>query len=112
MNRKLVLVGAVVMLLVAAAGTLSAQQPTAGAQTPAQVYTANCAGCHGATGTPNAAMARSMGIPDFATVAAPADSVWVRAITSGKGRMPAYATRLQAPQIRALVTYIKTLHRR
>lgn len=110
MNRKLVLVGAAVML-VAAAGSLAAQQPAAGAQTPAQVYAANCAGCHGATGTPNAAMARSMGIPDFATATAPADSVWVRAITSGKGRMPAYGTRLQAAQIRAQVTFIKTLHR-
>ena len=101
----------VAVLCLAVVSAAAAQQPASAAQTPAQLFTANCAGCHGATGTPNAQMARSMGIPDFATVTAPADSVWVRAVTSGKGRMPAYGTRLQPAQVRALVGYIKTLHR-
>jgi mono/diheme cytochrome c family protein len=108
MHRKLVFLGAAV-LCVAVASVASAQQPAGGAQTPAQVFAANCASCHGATGTPNAAMARSMGIPDFATIAASPDSVFVRAITSGKGRMPAYGTRLQPAQVRALVAYVKSL---
>lgn len=109
MNAKLVAVGAAVMVVLGV-GALSAQQaPGAGVQ---QLYAANCAACHGATGTPDAAMARSMGIPDFATMPTPADSVWLRAITSGKGRMPAYGTRLQPPQVRQLVTYLKSMHRR
>lgn len=40
------------------------------------------------------------------------DSVWVRAITAGRGRMPACGSRLQPAQVRALVTYLKTFHRR
>ncbi len=100
---KLVIVA---LVLVAAAGTAQAQQ----ANPAAQLYTTNCAVCHGATGTPAAGMVRSMGaMPDFATVAAPADSVWVRAITTGKGKMPAFGSRLQPAQIRSLVAYLRTL---
>ncbi|MGD0484694.1 MAG: cytochrome c [Gemmatimonadales bacterium] len=109
MSVKHVMVGAAV-LVVMGAGALSAQQPAAAAQTPAQLYTANCAVCHGATGTPAAGMVRSMGaMPDFATVVAPADSVWVRAITAGKGKMPAMGGRLTPAQVHSLVTYLRTL---
>jgi mono/diheme cytochrome c family protein len=80
------------------------------AQTPAQTYTSTCAACHGPTGTPAAGMVRAMGaMPDFATLRAPADSVWIRSITSGKGKMPAYGGRLNPAQIRAMVSYVKTL---
>ncbi len=102
MSVKRVMVGAAVLMVFAA----SAAQ----AQTPAQLYATNCLMCHGATGTPAAGMVRSMGaMPDFATVVAPADSVWVRAITAGKGKMPAMGGRLQPAQVRALVAYLHTL---
>jgi mono/diheme cytochrome c family protein len=95
------------------AGTLRAQQPA----DAAQLYARNCASCHGATGTPNPAMARAMGaIPDFSdarAMAALSDSVLSAAITDGKGRsMPAYRARLSAEQIRAVVTYVRGLSRR
>lgn len=105
MSVKHVMVGAAA-LVVFAASAAQAQQ----AHPAAQLYTANCAVCHGAAGTPAAGMVRSMGaMPDFATVAAPADSVWVRAITAGKGKMPAMGGRLQPAQIRAVVAYLRTL---
>jgi mono/diheme cytochrome c family protein len=105
MSVKHVMVGAAV-LVVFAASAAQAQQ----ANPAAQLYTANCAVCHGATGTPAAGMVRSMGaMPDFATVAAPADSVWVRAITTGKGKMPAMGGRLTPAQVRSLVAYLHTL---
>jgi mono/diheme cytochrome c family protein len=96
-----------------AASALAAQTPAPDA---AQLWTRNCASCHGATGAPNPAMVRSMGaIPDFSnprTMAALADSTLVNAISSGKGRtMPAYRTRLTPEQIRALVAYMRSLGR-
>ena len=97
---------AAAVLVVMAAGTAQAQQ----ANPSAQLYTQHCAACHGATGTPAAGMVRAMGaMPDFATVTAPADSVWVHAITAGKGKMPAFGSRLQPAQVRALVAYLHTL---
>jgi mono/diheme cytochrome c family protein len=103
MNAKHVLAGAVVLLVVSASAA-RAQNPAAA------LYASNCAMCHGAAGTPAAGMVRSMGaMPDFATVTAPADSVWVHAITAGKGKMPAFGARLQPAQVRSLVAYLRTL---
>jgi len=103
MSAKHVLVGAVVLLVVSASAA-RAQNPAA-----AQ-YASACAMCHGAAGTPAAGMVRSLGaMPDFATVTAPADSVWVHAITAGKGKMPAFGTRMQPAQVRAMVAYLRTL---
>ena len=106
MNAKHVMMAAAVLLL-AGASTLRAQAP---APTPAQTFTTTCVACHGPVGTPSADMVRMMGaMPNFATMRAPADSVWIRSITSGKGGMPAYGNRLNPAQVRAMVTYIKPL---
>ena len=106
MNARHVIAAAALMIL-AGASALQAQTP---AQTPAQTFTTTCAACHGPAGTPNPGMVRAMGaMPDFATVRAPADSIWVRSITSGKGKMPAYGGRLNPAQVRAMVAYLKTL---
>jgi len=106
MNRKHVMAAAAVAIL-AGARALPAQTS---AQTPGQTYTATCAACHGPAGAPSAEMVRMMGaMPDFATRRAPADSIWVRSITAGKGRMPAYGGRLNPAQVRAMVAYLRTL---
>jgi mono/diheme cytochrome c family protein len=99
------------LFAIATAGALRAQQPA----DAASLYAKSCASCHGARGTPNPAMARSMpGLPDFAaaTMASVPDSALTNAIANGKGRMmTAYKTRLTAAQIASLVTYIKTFSR-
>jgi mono/diheme cytochrome c family protein len=93
----------------ATAASLSAQQPA----DAASLFAKTCASCHGAAGTPSAAMKTSMGVPDFAvaaTLASVPDSVLRATLANGKGRMmPAYKTRLTAEQITALVGYIRTL---
>lgn len=98
-----------VALGVAVAASLSAQQPSGAAS----LYGKTCASCHGAAGTPTAAMKTSMGVPDFgvaATLASLPDSVLRATVTNGKGRMmPAYKSRLTAEQITELVGYIRTL---
>lgn len=96
----------------ASAGGLRAQQPF----DAASQYAKACASCHGAKGTPNPAMARSMaGLPDLAdarAMAAVSDSALRNAISAGKGRMmTAYKTRFTPEQINALVSYIRTFSR-
>jgi len=113
MKRIASIAAAVVALALGAAATAQAQQAQA-APDAAALWARNCASCHGTAGVPNPAMVRSMGaIPDFSdahTVAGLADSTMVNVITNGKGRtMPAYRTRLTPEQVRALVTYVKSL---
>jgi cytochrome c oxidase cbb3-type subunit 3 len=109
MTTKVLLLTAVLGL--AAAVSLSAQQPV----DAAALYGKTCASCHGAAGTPSAAMKTSMGVPDFAvagTLAAVPDSVLRATVMNGKGRMmPSYKSRLTPEQIAALVGYIRTLSR-
>ena len=110
MNRKGTLV-VTATALVLGAGLLLAQQAPDGAA----LYTRNCASCHGATGVPNATMVRSLGpIPDFtaASMTSVADSTLINTITGGKNKMPAYRTRLNPEQVRAVVGYVRTLVRR
>ena len=107
--RTRIAIAAVVVAVFAGASRLSAQQA---AETPAQLYTRSCVACHGATGVPAPAMATSMGVPNFTDahgVGAKPDSVLATSIRAGKGKMPAYGTRLSADQIRHLVTYIKAM---
>lgn len=104
-TKVLVLAG---VFAFAAAGALRAQQPVDGAS----LFAKTCASCHGAKGTPVAAMAHAMpGLPDFAaaSTASVPDSVLTDAIANGKGRiMQAYKSRLSSAQIAALVQYIRT----
>ncbi len=108
MKKVVMLAG---LLIVAGAAAVRAQQPA----DAASVYAKSCASCHGAKGTPNPGMARSMHIPDLATaaVAATADSTLRNAIANGKSgtAMSGYKSRLTAAQIASLVTYIKTFGR-
>ncbi len=111
--RKNVVMTLALVGLAAAAGVAQAQTPV----DAAQLFARNCASCHGTAGTPNPAMVRSLGaIPDFTdphAIGAVPDSVLISVVTGGKRpNMPAYRGRLTADQIRALVTYLKTLAHR
>jgi mono/diheme cytochrome c family protein len=94
-----------------AAGTLAAQQPV----NAVPLFAKNCATCHGPKGAPSAAMAHSMGVPDFsnpATLAAIPDSVLRATVTNGKGRMmQAFRGRLKPEEIDALIVYIRSFSR-
>jgi mono/diheme cytochrome c family protein len=107
MTTKVLLLTAVLGL--AAVAAASAQQPV----DAAALYGKTCASCHGAAGTPSAAMKTSMGVPDFAvasTLASVPDSVVRGIVMNGKGRMmPSYKSRLTPAQVAALTGYIRTL---
>lgn len=112
MTTKLMFLSTVIAL--ASAGALQAQQAQPAPQpadSAAALYARTCAGCHGAKGTPGAAMAHST--IDFANaqvMAAVTDSALRQAVTDGKGRMmPAYKARYTAEQVNGLVSYVRSL---
>jgi cytochrome c6 len=74
-------------------------------------FKAKCAMCHGADGSGNTSMGKSMGLKDLGSPAiqSMSDADLTGAISNGKGKMPAYAGKLTAAQIADLVSYIRTL---
>ncbi|MGD0098330.1 MAG: c-type cytochrome [Terracidiphilus sp.] len=101
MIRSLLVLAAVVCL----AGTVGFAQSGGEA-----TYKAKCAMCHGATGTPSPAMAKSMGIkpasdPEMKKLTIAEIST---AIKSGKGRMKPVAG-LSDDQIKDVATFYKGL---
>jgi cytochrome c6 len=97
-------IAAIVMLL-GLMGTMSF------AQTAAETYKSKCQLCHGADGTPPAAMAKSMGIKDMKSddIQKMSDADLKGAIEKGKGKMPAFAGKLTPAQIDDLVKHIRSL---
>jgi mono/diheme cytochrome c family protein len=81
--------------------------PMAAAQAAADTYKAKCAMCHGADGMGKAAMGtKDLGSADIQKMS---DADLTAAITSGKGKMPAYKGKLTDAQIKDMVSYIRTL---
>ena len=75
------------------------------------IYKANCQSCHGATGTPNAGIAKMMGVKP-ATEYKTTEKEQIESVTKGKGKnMPAYGKKLSEDQIDALVRYVRQLKR-
>jgi mono/diheme cytochrome c family protein len=80
------------------------------AQSGDATYKAKCAGCHGATGTPSAGMAKMMGIKPASDPSIQALTVAQisTTITTGKGKMKPIAG-LSDADIKAVATYYKGL---
>lgn len=81
------------------------------AETGADTYKAKCQMCHGADGTPPAAMAKSMGIKDLKSdeVQKMSDADFKAIVEKGKGKMPAFAGKLTPAQIDDVVKYVRSL---
>ena len=84
------------------------------AQAPgADTYKAKCAMCHGADGLAATPMAKNLKVLSFkdpAMVKA-SDAQFIASTTTGKGKMPAYKGKLTDPQIKDVITYIRTLQK-
>jgi len=82
-----------------------------GAQDVASVYKQRCAMCHGADGSGNTAMGRSMKLKDLraAEVQAMTDDQLYEVIAKGKGKMPGYEKSLGADTCRQLVAYVREM---
>lgn len=88
------------------AGAVSFAQPSGEA-----VFHAHCQMCHGAKGIPNPGMAKMMGIPSATNPAIKklTAAEMFDAAKNGKGKMPAFKNQLSDAQIRAAVSYFRTL---
>jgi cytochrome c6 len=75
----------------------------------AVTFKAKCAACHGADGSGNTAVGKSMHLRDMSSpdVQKQSDDALIAMITSGKGAMPAYKDKLTADQIKQLVRFIR-----
>jgi cytochrome c6 len=76
----------------------------------AALYKSKCQACHGADGKPSAA-GEKLGAKDFHApdVAKMSDADLVKITKEGKGKMPAYASKLTDDQINDLVKFVRTL---
>jgi cytochrome c6 len=74
-------------------------------------FKAKCAACHGADGSGNTAVGKSMKLRDMGSpdVQKKTDEELTAIITSGKAAMPSYKDKLTADQIKQLVAFIRQL---
>jgi mono/diheme cytochrome c family protein len=77
----------------------------------ADVYKAKCASCHGADGKGETTMGKTLKVKDLASpeIQNQHDSELKTLLENGKGKMPAYKSKLTDEQIESLVQYIRVL---
>lgn len=78
------------------------------AETGEAIYKANCQSCHGATGTPNAGIAKMMSVKPASEYKA-GEEEQIKAVKEGKGKMKPFAGKLTDAQIKDAVKYFRTL---
>jgi len=98
-------------ILLLACAAFFCLQASARADDAASLYKTKCAVCHGADGSGNTTMGKSLKMRDLgsADVQKQTDAQLTEIISNGKGAMPAYKTKLADAQIKSLVAYIRTL---
>jgi cytochrome c6 len=85
--------------------------PVAGiAADGAAVYKAKCASCHGADGAGTTAMGKKMELRDLgsAEVQKQTDAELTEITAKGKGKMPGYATKISADELKAVVAHMRS----
>ena len=101
--RKIVTLSLTAMLVLGAMPALAG-----GATDGAAVYKAKCAMCHGPDGKK---VNKPMGVRDLtsAEVQKQTDAELTKITADGKGKMPAYKTKLSGEEISAVVAHIRAL---
>jgi len=94
------------LALMLAFSTLAAAQDS-----PADVFKAKCAMCHGPAGNASTSMAKNMGLKPLSdpSVQKMSDADLIALITNGKGKMPAMKGKLTDTQISDQAKYIHSL---
>ena len=82
----------------------------ADAPDPAAIFKANCAMCHGTDGKGQTVMGKSLHLKDLgsAEVQKQSDEAIENVVKNGKGKMPAYSSKLSEAEIDSLVKFIRT----
>ena len=81
------------------------------AEDAAAIYKAKCATCHGTTGAGDTGMGKTLKLRALgsADVQKQTDDELNTIISKGKAKMPAYAGKLSADDVKGLVKFIRTL---
>jgi len=87
---------------------LAATMITAFAQSGSDTYKAKCLMCHGADGQASGPAGKAMKVPPFAT-SKMSEAEMIAETKAGKGKMPAFASKLTDAQIKDVIAYVKTL---
>lgn len=90
--------------------TLAAFADAAGAKLYRQKA---CHGCHGADGSGNTPIGKSVGARDLRSeeVQKQSDEALAAVITEGRGKMPSFKSSLSPQQIRLVIAHIRSLKR-
>jgi cytochrome c6 len=105
-QRKLVVIISAVVAIVIAVPAFAGGGPDAAA-----IYKAKCAMCHGPDGKGQTPVGKSMKVRDLgsAEVQKMTNAELNKVIADGKGKMPAYKSKLDQASIDALIEFIRTL---
>jgi len=109
MTRALVCAAAAALLL---AGVMALTAPPLRAQNDgAALYKSKCAVCHGADGSGDTSMGKSMKLRDLRSedVQKQTDAQLFDITANGKNKMPAYKGKLTDDQIKQLVAFMREL---
>jgi cytochrome c6 len=104
MNRSF---ASLLLLSLTFLGSTAASAADAGAA----LYKSKCASCHGADGSGNTTVGKSLKVRDLraADVQKLTDAELAKVTSDGKGKMPAYGKKLSADQIKSLVATIRLM---
>src|SRR5258708_37618544 len=91
--------------------SLALALPVFAASDGAALYKAKCTSCHGADGSGQTPVGKSMKIRDLrsAEVQKQTDLELTKIIAGGKGKMPAYGKQLSDTELAAVIAHIRTL---
>ena len=68
-----------------------------------------CASCHGKDGSGNTAMGKKLGLKDYSKEQSFSDAEAANIIKNGKGKMKGYKDKLSDADVKALVSYVRSL---
>jgi mono/diheme cytochrome c family protein len=101
-----------ILFLITALGVLASRTRGADTKSATQLYSKNCASCHGGDGrakTFKAKLNHARNISDPEWQERVSDERIFNSVMNGKGKMPAFGKKLSEQEIDALVTYVRGL---
>jgi cytochrome c6 len=75
----------------------------------AAIWSQQCASCHGKDGSGNTTMGKKLGVKDYSKDQGFSDAEATNIIKNGKGKMKGYKDKLSDADVKALVSYVRSL---
>ena len=103
--RKIIRMSSALAAIILLSGAVGFSQ-TSGEAT----YKTKCQSCHGAEGMPNPGIAKAMGVKPASdpSVKSLSEAQMISDTANGKGKMPAFKSKLSDAEIKASVDYFRT----